>query len=658
MTDPLEQKIELTEGDEAQSLSKSRWRWRFSWRPKLSLKKVLIFLVVLVLLLGAGIFFGVLPLIQIKGDVDQLSQDLKGVSEGIQAQSLSQSAEKLEATKTSLEKLKNDYHRLTWLGAIPFVGDYYQDGGRLINSGGYLLEAGEVALEALQPYADILGLKGEEEAKKAEEMTAEDRLMLALDTLDKLQPSLDKISEKLSLAKEEIAPIDPNRYPEMLFGKKIREKVVAVIKMVEGTAQLASEIKPVASYLKPFLGVPDEKKYFFLFQNDAELRPTGGFMTAYATLSVHNGNFKLVSSHDIYTLDARFPKRIKAPEPILNYLPKVPYWYLRDMNLSPDFIVSMDTFWENYQLTSGAIEADAIIAVDTKFLVELMKVLGPIGVPEFGNFSAEEDPRCNCPQVFYELERYADKPVGTLRTERKGIIGPLMHSILLNVMGSPRKKWPEFFNVTLAAIQEKHLLFYFFEEEIQKGMEALNASGRIKDFEGDYLHINDTNFAGAKSNMYIRVTVEQKIEIGSDGEVIKTVTLDYKNPEPPSDCNLERGELCLNGLYRDWVRLYVPQGSELLDSQGSEVEVKTYEDLGKTVFEAFYGKTPNTALRPLGKLQLTFKYKLPFKAEKGAEYKLLVQKQPGTYGYEYLVLLDGQEESFELKTDKELNFKI
>jgi len=142
--------------------------------------------------------------------------------------------------------------------------------------------------------------------------------------------------------------------------------------------------------------------------------------------------------------------------------------------------------------------------------------------------------------------------------------------------------------------------------------------------------------------------------VENNGEIIKTVTIDYKNPAPPSNCNLEAGELCLNGFYRDWVRVYVPRGSELLEVGGSEIEAKTYEELGKTVFEAFYGnKAP---LRPQGKAQLVFKYKLPFKASK--EYHLLIQKQAGTYGYEYEVKIDGQEQTFELKTDKELKFSL
>jgi len=183
-------------------------------------------------------------------------------------------------------------------------------------------------------------------------------------------------------------------------------------------------------------------------------------------------------------------------------------------------------------------------------------------------------------------------------------------------------------------------------------VEALNAAGRIKETEADYLHVNDCNFAGAKSNMFIKEAFTQDIAVGGDGTVTKTLIIDYKNPEPASNCNLEAGELCLNALYRDWVRIYVPKGSQLIEATGSEIEVKTYEDLDKTVFEAFYGDT--SPLRPQGKAQLTFKYQLPFKAVKGQPYKMLIQKQPGTYGYENIVKFDGRSEVFDLTMDKQL----
>lgn len=609
---------------------------------------------IILLLAAAVILLGILPSLKIKDDALALKQELSGISSGIQSQNLNQSIEKLASSKSELSKLSSDYRKLGWVGVIPYFGGFYKDGKRLILSGQYLLEAGEIAIDSLKPYSDLLGFEEKEENKIQEVMTTEQRLVLALDTLDKIQPSLDKIGEKLNQAKSEVDQIDPNRYPVTLFNKKIRENVSTLVTMVDGTTRMISEVKPIVSYLRPLLGIPDEKRYLILFQNDAELRPTGGFLTAYAVLSVNKGSLKPLGSFDIYSLDARFGNRVAPPAPIKEYHKNVFYWHLRDMNLSPDFKVSMETFLENYGKIEDKRKIDGVIAVDTNVLVDLLKVLGPIGVADWGNFSAENDQRCNCPQVVYELEKLADKPVGTLKTERKAIIGPLMHSILLNIMQSPRKKWPEFFNIAFANIQEKHLLFYFFNPEIQQAIEALNAAGRIKEYEGDYLHINDCNFAGAKSNMFIRVTVDQKIEIAADGEVTKTVKIDYQNPAPASNCNLEAGELCLNGLYRDWVRIYVPKGSELIESSGSETEVKTYEDLGKTVFEAFYGE--RAPLRPQGKAELTFKYKLPFKTQKGQEYRLLIQKQPGTYGYEYTTVIDGREQTFDLKTDRELRF--
>ena len=645
MADALEKQVKL-EGEAMADLAKPPRKLR------LNFKKLGILGLVLVVLVGLGVVFGLLPALALKADIMALSQEAQGIPEGIQNQNLNQSIEKLATTKKFLDQLTADYRKLSWLKVVPVARSYYRDGERVTSGGRYLLEAGEVAIEALRPYSDLLGFGKENEVNKPQGMTTEQRLMLALDTLDKLGPSLDQVGAKLALASQETSQINPNRYPETLFGKKIRGNIADLVKMIDSTAKIAGEVKPIVSYLKPLLGFPGEKKYLLLFQNDAELRPTGGFLTAYAILSVNKGNFKPLGSSDIYSLDAKFGNRLPAPQPIKDYHKNVYNWHLRDMNLSPDFKVSMDTFWANYQKV-GSSDIQGIIAIDTNVLVDLLRVLGPVGVADWGTFSAENDKRCNCPQVFYELERLADQPVGTLKAERKAMIGPLMHSILLNVMQSPRKRWPEFFNLVFSEVQEKHLLFYFLDPDIQKAVEALNAAGRIKETEADYLHVNDCNFAGAKSNMFIKEAFTQDIAVGGDGTVTKTLIIDYKNPEPASNCNLEAGELCLNALYRDWVRIYVPKGSQLIEATGSEIEVKTYEDLDKTVFEAFYGDT--SPLRPQGKAQLTFKYQLPFKAVKGQPYKMLIQKQPGTYGYENIVKFDGRSEVFDLTMDKQLS---
>lgn len=614
-------------------------------------------------LVGLGVVFGmifvfglvmIIPAKKVLADVSSLQVSSKELMTGFREKNLPKTKEANQRTKENFDRLTTDLRFFRWLGIVPVVKGYWQDGQHLLNAGEAGLQVVDLVVEGIEPYADIIGFS---EEGKGEGTTAEDRINFVVETVDKLQPQLDKINEKMAVVKNELDQIDPSRYPEELRGKKIRSQVKTLIEFADQAHFLLKDGQPVIKQAPWLLGQDKPRKYLVVFQNDAELRPTGGFLTAYAILEVFKGKITPLISEDIYSLDARFGKRIPAPEPIEKYLPKVYYWNLRDMNLSPDFSVSMATFSANYNQVPAVPKVDGVVAVDTQVLVRLLDVLGPIGVSGWGNFSSEEDPRCaGCPQVVYELERLITKPVSEIRTSRKAVIGPLMHSILQNAMQSPKDKMAAIFNVGLSSVSGKHLLFYFFDEEIQRAFESFNMAGRIKDFEGDYFHLNDCNFAGAKSNMFIEQEVEQNIEVDSDGVVIKEVTISYKNPAPPSDCNLERGELCLNGLYRDWVRLYVPKGSVLLDSSGSEVDVQTYEDLGKTVFEAFYGdKYP---LRPLGSAKVIFKYKLPFKVEKNDEYKFLIQKQPGTKDHLYTIKINGQEEMFELKGDKEIKFSL
>lgn len=648
--DKLNQKIELVETGEREFRAAIKGRLLLL-RPG---KKGLGISLAVFLLLFLFFIFGLAwPVWGLYAKAKSLKEAGVKTYDAVKAQDLPAIKAGLAQTKKELDSFTGSYRLLTWSKFIPFLGGYWRDGEHFLVAAKASLEGGEIFVAALEPYAEILGFTGADGGSEGE--TAQSRIEFILETIDKVSPQLDQIGEKLAFAREEVNQVNLNRYPQNIGNLAVRDNLNLAVDLINEAAVLVNDARPLFRVLPQLAGMGEEKKYLLIFQNDLELRPTGGFITAYAILRVKDGQVTPAGSYDIYSLDARFGKRIPAPEPIKNYLPLVSFWNLRDMNLSPDFVVSMDTFYEHYSSIPGTTDVDGIIAVDTDVLVRLLEVLGPVGVPEFGNFSTKPDPRCEgCPQVIYELERLADKPVGTSAVARKAVLGPLMHSVLLNALGSPRRMWPALAEVILTSLQEKHVLIYLFDEEAQKGVEAFNAAGRIVDYPGDYFHLNDANFAGAKSNLFIKQEVTQEIEIAADGTVTKTVTVDYKNPSPPSNCNLEAGELCLNGLYRDWLRLYLPRGSILTESTGSEVEVKTYEELGKTVFEAFFGD--QSPLRPLGSARVTFKYRLPFKLEKGEAYRLLIQKQPGTDSPLYRLSLDGEKEELNLTTDKEIAF--
>ncbi|MCH7951358.1 DUF4012 domain-containing protein [Patescibacteria group bacterium] len=555
--------------------------------------------------------------------------------------------QQLEDVKANLDETQRRFQTLSWTKWIPIAGSYWRDGDHALNAAKASLEAADVLVDAIEPYADVLGFKGQGSFLGG---TAEDRIVKALETLDKVTPQLDIVAEKLEIVNQELGQIDPKRYRFTYQGTKVDDTIRLAQNLAQDTLFAVTKAKPAIEKLPKIMGVEGERKYMVLFQNDAELRATGGFMTAFAILRIEKGKVFQEKSEDIYALDSKFNSRIPAPEIIRKYLPLVYRYNLRDMNLSPDFKVSMDEFSGYYNELPGEPEIDGIIAVDTQVLKDIVEVLGPIEVPGYGTFTAENDPRCECPQIVYELELLVSRPVATLRKDRKGVLGPMLQTILMKSYAAPKQIWPNLFQAIIRNVDEKHVLFYFYDSEEQRAMELLNIAGRIEEYEGDYFHLNDTNFAGAKSNMFTDHQVEQIIEVADDGTITKTVTIKYQNPHPPSNCNLEAGELCLNGTLRDFVRLYVPKGSTLIEALGSEEEVETKEDLGKTVFEGFF------TLRPQSQAKLIFRYTLPFKASQ--DYNLLIQKQPGKRAPTYTIITPSSKEDFTLKTDKQLSLPL
>lgn len=595
---------------------------------------------VLILILGLLGWFGVRPGYGIYLTGKRLIVSGQKLQAAVKGQNLAEMKQSLGEVKGNLLTLEGQISGLGWAGSIPGIGGYQRDALHGVKGAVAGVEAGELVVDTVAPYADIVGLDGGQEATSGAQ-TSKDRINFVVTTIAQVQPQLSEIGKKMEEAKGEMSQIDPARYPEDFRGVKVRQMVQQGIDTVEEMSTLTNEARPLLEMAPYIMGIDGERTYLLIFQNDKELRPTGGFMTAYAIVKVKQGKVTPVISDDIYALDDKFKSKITAPDPILKYLPKVPYWYMRDMNLSPDFRVSMEQFMSAYEKT-GSPKVDGVIALDTFLLLEFLKVLGPVGVPAYGTFSAQEVSQCSCPQVIYELESFADKATPFIRDDRKAILGPLMNSILANAMGSPKEKMPGLFEAMMRSLQEKHVLFYFPQEAAQQAVEAFNVAGRVVPFEGDYLMIVDTNFAGAKSNLYVEQQVEQEIKVGSDGSVTKTLTIDYKNPQ--------KHDGWLNGEYRDWFRIYVPEGSELVEANGSEVAVTTSKDLGKTVFEGFF------TMRPLGVAKLTFTYKLPFRVEK--DYKMMVQKQAGTDEPLYTVSLGKRTEEFKLATDKKLNLSL
>lgn len=624
------------------------------------------------LLIPAGVILGLvaivgvmlLPLRGVMAKARIVAAEGRVAADALKNQDLAATKEGLKKTRAAFTELSSEYNKIAALRFVPFLGAYVNDGSHGIKAGFAAIDAADKAIEALEPNADLLGFTG---GSKFVQGSADERIQVAVKTMKALTPKINEMATSIDTMRKELDQIDPNRYPTKIGKTVVRARLQEGKDVIDNAANLFVNAQPLLINLPALLGEPSMKRYLVLFQNDKELRSTGGFLTAYAQFRVDKGKITLEKATDIYDLDNALKKKFPAPREITTFHKNVYNLYIRDSNLSPDYKVSMEKFLEMYESAAGVEKIDGVVAVDTHVLVEALRILGPETIG--GRvFSADIDKRCDCPRAVYELEDYSTRPVNYVRTERKDIIGILLQQLMHKALGvSPSQYWGKLFQMLLDEVNQKHVLAYFLNEQEQKAGESFNMAGRImtkdatagilayKEGNGwDYVHLNNSNMAGAKSNMFVSEKVTKDVTVSGDTLTTK-LTVDYNNPYKGSDCGLESGGLCLNAPLRNWVRVYAPAGSKLVDSKGiispgdgKAKKMDTYEDLGKTVFEGFL------IVNPMGKARMELTYTSTVKSSDG-KYRLLIQKQPGTDGQEWTIRLNGKDrKKMTLDTDTEV----
>jgi hypothetical protein len=576
------------------------------------------------------------------------------LKDSVATKNLDEVGKKLVLFEKDYQSFSRSYSRIKWLKIVPYFGSFVGDGGKFVAAGQESLYLAKKGIEVVKPFADLIGFSNGGEAKQE---TAEDRINFVINSTEKLTPELDTLETHIKKINQNLSGINTAKYPEKLGKYRVRSLLESGLANLTLGTEIFSKAKPLVGDISNLMGVETPKTYLIIFQNDKELRPTGGFITAYSLLQVDKGKLNPVSSNDIYNLDSKYKPSIPAPDPIIKYL-KGPYVIskylrLRDMNWNPDFSESMKTFVAEIDKV-GIRGVDGVISVDTQVLVNLLEVIGEIQVPGFGAFSNKIIAECNCSQVIYELESFADvegpivwDPAGTGKIiyapanyeNRKKIIGPLMNAVIANAMAQPKEKMPKLLEAGYKSITGKNIMFFLFDEKTQANMATFGATGSIGQHTGDFLHINDANLGGRKSNLYATQEVLQTITFDKNGNAQKTLEITYKNPE--------KYDGWLNSVLPNFVRIYVPRGSKLTSFEGAEETFETYEDLGYTVFSGFF------QLRPQGVVKLRLTYTLPIKKTK--KYELFIQKQPGTVAFPYTLTLGKNTQEFLLNSDKNLS---
>lgn len=519
-------------------------------------------------------------------------------------------------------------------------------GASKLSSGYYVIEAGKDLSLAGEKASQVADNINKIKEKKSD---GNDKISL-LDFFISFSEDLNEINNHLVRAQENLNKVKIDDMPEENRDKilTLKNKLPIVIKTVEDFS-VNNEL------VADLIGANGPRKYLFLFQNNQEMRATGGFIGSYGVLDIDgSGRVRNFFIDGIFNPDGQLLDKIIPPKPIQKISTS---WSLHDSNWFPDFPTSAKKAMLFYEKTGGPT-VDGVITLTPTVMQKMLGVTGPIEMKDYGVVLTQENFIEN---IQYEVEEDYDK----VENRPKKILSDLAPIIMDRLLNSADVKTiSDTMNIFSDALEEKHILIYFSNGDLQKVVSDLGWSGEILQNSNDYLSVINSNINGYKTDGIVSERIEQRVDVSSDGDIVNTVSIIRKHNGGNSQYQW------WNKVNANYMRVYVPQGSTLIEVEGQTREInndvvdykslnfeedfdvkkeesqmqidektgtRIYNEAGKTVFANWVYVSPQE------ETTITYKYIVPFKIDKNKEansYSLLNQKQSGSIGSEFKFLLN------------------
>jgi len=420
--------------------------------------------------------------------------------------------------------------------ALPETRELYQSARALLTAGNKASEAGRLLSQGLSRAIDQSTLHPDE------------RLITFLTYLDSATPFLDEALENINSVKTERLPEDIQPQMEALKAS-----------LVTGRSSL-QDVQAISHVLLDLIGHDRPRTYLFVFQNQTEIRPTGGFIGSLAEVQMDRGEIKKVHvpGGGPYDFRNQLMARVVPPKPIQLISTR---WEFQDANWFPDFPASarkIQWFWSK----SGQPTLDGVIAVNATMMQKLLAITGPIEMPEYGKTITAENFLLETQKaVELEYDREENKP--------KKFIGDLMPKLLTRVKNSSRDEWFTYLAVLTQALETKEVQVYLSNAEEEAIVEKYGWSGQMRPVTGDTLAVIGANIAGQKTDAVIREQVQHQAIVAEDGSITDEVTI-IRTHEG------KKGEVFRGANNVTYLRVYVPQGSELIEASGFHPPLATF----------------------------------------------------------------------------------
>lgn len=517
----------------------------------------------LVLAVGSTSAIGVATVVQngraakdvVTAEAGDAEANLRAAASALAARDLDQATDKFTAAGASFEAIGQELANLdgvlrTTLTLWP--GNPVGTGESLVSAGVHLSTAGKALVDTLRRFEGVelgdLAPPGIGQPAPADPGEAHRTLSQAL---AEAQPSFDTVVTELSAAAADLDGLDLSLLPE-----NVRTKIEPLAQELPAVRHDLEQVRGLFGTLADLAGANGARRFAFVFQNPNELRPTGGFMGQFALLKVDDGRVERLDLKSIYDASGQVSSRRAAPEG-LNVVSD--RFELHDANWFPEFGTSAQSLLSFFAET-GDPTVDGIIALNPAVVTDVLAATGPIDLPAVDLRVSEDN--------FVEEAQYE---VTEKDPERdRAFFSSFAEAFVARVLTLEQDRWPELLEVLLRAVVRKDMQLHLQSTEGQQFVNALGASGALPPIGTDGLALAYANIGGGKTDNFVSEERSLKVTVGPDS-VRHELTV--KRTDTRTDEYKERHN-------RQYVRLYVPVGSQLISAEGFDADIKELVSYG------------------------------------------------------------------------------
>ncbi|MFB9312325.1 DUF4012 domain-containing protein [Nocardioides plantarum] len=377
-----------------------------------------------------------------------------------------------------------------------------------------------------------------------------------LDGLESVSRRVATADTSMQKALAEVADEDSADYVGAL-----RSRYDDYVDLVSETADALHSARTASEVAPTMLGADGPRDYLLIFQNNAEIRSTGGLSGSWARLHTENGRLELKEQGDASDFGVSAAPVAPVSKEENAVYGDVIARYFQDPVMVPDFPRAaelFDAFWTSkYPQT----DLDGVLTLDTVGLSYLLRGTGPVTSDGY-TLTPETVVQLMLNQVYLDVDdpRKQDEVFTSVAAR---IFGAVTTGVT-----SPT----ELVKAVDQAVDERRLMVASFEDGLTSKIRGTRIAGELSGDDGATPHVDVTvnDATGSKMSYYLDYDTEVRATACTNGVQDLAGTMSIRQTISAADAAklpdyiTGGGDLGVKvGSQQVQVRLYAPYGGKL-----------------------------------------------------------------------------------------------